>query len=235
MRILCVDTSTRQNWVGLYTDGRITDCIGYEDRQSCLVNLMPSISTLLNNAQTNLKALDGVATVIGPGAWSSLRIGMAAVKQLCLINRLPLMTINNLDLIAETVLRSPIFPMRPDYLLSAMDAQSGRVYSALYQITGKQKILVSPYAWETVDKTAERLASQTETTLIIGDAASLFREDELISCLPMMPQASSDYLRILGDMASETNPIYNHDEIASLKPLYIQPSSAEVEFNVSVT
>jgi tRNA threonylcarbamoyladenosine biosynthesis protein TsaB len=234
MKVLCVDTATRNNWVGLYVDNRITDCIGYEDRQSCLINLIPSIELLLKNAGLEISALDAVITVTGPGAWSSLRIGIATVKQLCLVNQIPLIDITTLDLIAETALRTGVAGRD---VLAVLNAQSNKVYAAQYAITNKQKSRISPYQWEDVQRLSDSIASDTTHLQILGDGADLFEpyKRESWQLKEFIPQQDSAYLNILGEIASAQKPVYKHEGILLLKPLYIQPSSAEVEFKVSVT
>jgi tRNA threonylcarbamoyladenosine biosynthesis protein TsaB len=234
MNILCVDTATRNNWVGLYQDNKITDCIGYEDRQSCLINLIPSIELLLKNAQIELPDLDGVVTVVGPGAWSSLRIGLTTVKQLCLVNQLPLTTMSSLDLIVEAARRENV---GQSHILAVMNAQSGKVYSALYRINDEHIDQTSPYLWDDVPATISNVAASVDDLQIVGDGVELFerylRRGWQTNLL--IPQNNSRYLSILGEIATQRQSTYQHEEILLLKPLYIQPSSAEVEFKVSVT
>jgi len=234
MNILCIDTSTRHNWIGLYAEGKITDCVGYEDRQSCLVNLIPSVKMILDNAQTPLAAVDAIATVTGPGAWSSLRIGAATVKQLCMVNQLPLFTITNHDLMIETLLRGNLSQR---HVLVTMDAQNKKVYSALYAIDNGQKNRVSDYQWEDSAKIADSLPPDMSDLLIAGDGAYHF-EDRLHSNWhkhDWMPQYNSAYLGILGSLAESAQTTFDREQILLFKPLYIQPSSAELEFKVSVT
>ncbi|MBZ0288138.1 MAG: tRNA (adenosine(37)-N6)-threonylcarbamoyltransferase complex dimerization subunit type 1 TsaB [Anaerolineae bacterium] len=234
MKILCIDTSTRHNWIGFYNDGKISDVIGYEDRQSCLINLMPSIKMVLDNAQTSLSAIDALATIVGPGAWSSLRIGAATVKQLSLVNQKPLYAISNNDLLAEWALQAG-FSQR--HILAAMDAQSGKAYAAQYHIQDGQKTRISDYQWADAVSIVRELPTEVDDLLIVGDGAYRFenavRHNWLLNY--DMPQADSRYLELLGRLAENAPPVYNRDEIILFKPLYIQPSSAEVEFKVSVT
>jgi tRNA threonylcarbamoyladenosine biosynthesis protein TsaB len=234
MKVLCIDTATRNNWIGLYVDNCIIGCVGYEDRQSCLINLIPSVEMLLKNAQLRLSDLDAVSTVIGPGAWSSLRIGMTTVKQLCLVNQLPLATISTLDLIVEAALQTKV---AESHILAVIEAQNGKVYSALYAINNGYKTRVSPYLWEDVQKIVAGISLDVTDLWIVGDGVPLF-EPYLRAGWKIrhfIPQHDSAYLSILGETAVAQNPPYQHDEIMLLKPLYVQPSSAEVEFNVSVT
>lgn len=234
MKILCIDTSTRHNWIGLYSDGKITDVVGYEDRQSCLINLMPSIKVVLDNAQTKLSDIDAIATIVGPGAWSGLRIGAATVKQLSLVNHKPLFAISNNDLLAEASLHTGA-PQH--HILTAMDAQSNKVYAALYHVQDGQKNRISEYQWADVDTIVNSLPADVDDLLIVGDGA--FRFENVVhrhwQLNYDMPQNDSRYLELLGRLAENSQPAYDHDAILLFKPLYIQPSSAEVEFKVSVT
>jgi tRNA threonylcarbamoyladenosine biosynthesis protein TsaB len=234
MNILCIDTSTRDNWIGLYADGKITDCTGYQDRQSCLVNLMPSIKLVLENAQTTLAKLDAIATVTGPGAWSGLRIGAATVKQLCLVNKLPLFTITNNDLIIENLLRKNV---QAKHIQAVMDAQNKKVYSALYAVENGVQSRISDYQWEEAAKISDNIPPEIDDLLITGDGAYHF-ENRLRPGWQInnsMPQQNSDYLAILALLAETAQPVYDREQVLLFKPLYIQPSSAEIEFNVSVT
>jgi tRNA threonylcarbamoyladenosine biosynthesis protein TsaB len=195
---------------------------------------MPSIKTVLDNAKITLSGVDAVATIIGPGAWSSLRIGAATVKQLCIVNKLPLFSISNNDLLAEWSLHAGF---AQQHILTAMDAQSGKVYAALYRTQAGQKTRVSDYLWADAVSIVRDLPATVDDLLIVGDGAFRF-ENAVRTHWQLnydMPQQDSRYLELLGKLAESAQSIYNHDEILLFKPLYIQPSSAEVEFKVSVT
>lgn len=234
MNILCIDTSTRDNWIGLYVDGKITDSVGYQDRQSCLVNLMPSIKLVLENAQRSLSKVDAIATIIGPGTWSSLRIGAATVKQICLVNQIPLFAISNNDLIVENILRENV---QSKHILAVMDAQNKKVYSALYAVKNGVQSRISDYQWEDAAKIGNTIPAEIEDLLITGDGAYHFDNRLRPGCQinKAMPQQDSAYLTLLASLAEAAQPVYDREQILLFKPLYIQPSSAEIEFNVSVT
>ncbi len=233
MNVLCIDTSTRSNWVALYANGEMIACAGYQDHQSCLINLMPSIELVLTNAQIPPAQLDCIAAVIGPGTWSSLRIGLATVKQLCLVNHVPLFTMNNLDLLAERALKLG----HPNYILAAMDAQNHHVYAALYQLENNRPELITPYLWENAAQIASHISLDMNDLLIVGDGAELFTPYQRPGWQTeiFIPSADNQYLAFLAGKAEVEKPMFDREAIILLKPLYIQPSSAEVEFNVRVT
>lgn len=233
MNVLCIDTSTRSNWVALYANGEMIACAGYQDRQSCLINLIPTIELVLKNAQITPAQLECIAAVIGPGTWSSLRIGLATVKQLCLVNHVPLFTMNNLDLLAERALDFN----NPHYILAAMDAQNHHVYAALYQIENNRPELITPYLWENTSQVVSRTSLDVNDLLIVGDGAVLFKPLQRPAWRTeiLIPSADNRYLAFLARKAEIEKPTFDREAIILLKPLYIQPSSAEVEFKVRVT
>jgi tRNA threonylcarbamoyladenosine biosynthesis protein TsaB len=232
MKILIIDTSTRRNWVALFEDERMLGCLHFEDQQSCLINLVPGIQHVLTNAGTNLQAIDCIGTVIGPGAWSSLRIGLATVKQLCLTNHLPLMRMTSSQVIAEYA--NLIGITRPT-LLTVMDAGGGKVYSAHFQREAGSYIQIKADAWQTAESTAQELASAPDVA-IIGDGAGQFEPFHQPGWerIVQQPQADSRYLGSIASRARDETH-FDADAIRLLKPLYVQLSSAELDFNLQVT
>jgi tRNA threonylcarbamoyl adenosine modification protein YeaZ len=178
--------------------------------------------------------VDVIATITGPGAWSSLRIGAATVKQLCLVNQIPLFAVSNNDVIVENLLRKNV---QSKHILAVMDAQNKKVYSALYAVENGVQSRISDYQWEDAATIGDTIPAEIESLLITGDGAYHF-ENRLHPGWQInntMPQHDSAYLAILASLAEAAQPVFDRDRILLFKPLYIQQSSAEIEFNVSVT
>lgn len=87
---------------------------------------------------------DAVVVSIGPGMFTSLRIGLSLAKSLTYVYDLPLVTVNTLDIIGVplSLLRSPV--------LAAINAYHRELYVALYQdgvrITGYELMEVKKAA-----------------------------------------------------------------------------------------
>jgi tRNA threonylcarbamoyladenosine biosynthesis protein TsaB len=232
MKQLIIDTSTRRNWVALFDDDHLSGCLSYEDRQSCLINLAPSIQQVLANSAAELRTVGCISAVMGPGAWSSLRIGLATVKQLCLTNQIPLFTISNSQVIADYA--SLIGCAQPT-LLTAIDAGGGKIYSAVYHLQGNNYQAVQADAWQTAAEALRGIDPAAEVA-IMGDGASQFEELRPAHwrMIHEYPQADSRYLAQIARQAAD-HTTFEPDLIRRLKPLYVQPSSAELEFKVQVT
>ncbi len=234
MKHLIVDTSTRQNWIALFEDDQPCGCLHFEDKQSCLINLTPGIRQLLDNAGWNIQQIDRCSTVIGPGAWSSLRIGLATVKLLCITNRIALTTLTSSEIVAGYAY---LMGVTSPTLLTVLDAGGGKVYSAVFAWHQEDYQLVGADAWETPSAAALRADDVSDLT-IIGNGAQLLEPYKQTGwqIICQQPQADSRYLRYIAQCTLKNGPIiYDHEAVLSLKPLYIQPSSAEIEFKVQVT
>jgi tRNA threonylcarbamoyladenosine biosynthesis protein TsaB len=77
--LLAVDTSTQ--WIGLallHDDLILSETI-WQTRSHHSVELAPAIDQLMKRSGVQMKELEVLAVASGPGSFTSLRIGMAAV------------------------------------------------------------------------------------------------------------------------------------------------------------
>jgi len=105
MLVLAVDTSGRKGSVALCRG----DAGSFEVVQltpleggTYSAQLMPTISSLLQQKGFGKKDVDGFVVVSGPGSFTGLRVGLATVKGLCEILRKPLATVSMLEAVAVT-------------------------------------------------------------------------------------------------------------------------------------
>lgn len=98
LKFLIIDTS-QENFTGvyLYIDGKIFSKSSNEERGH-IKNLMPLIRDILEDNNFQIKDLDFISIVEGPGSWTGLRIGFSTAKVLCMVNNLKLVVINNFDI-----------------------------------------------------------------------------------------------------------------------------------------
>ena len=96
--------------------------------------LLPWIEDLLAEAGLTLSSLDAIAVDVGPGAFTGVRLGVAAVQGLAISVNLPVLSVCSLDAIAAQLSISPGFiKSHPDQFVIAADARMGEVYWARYQ------------------------------------------------------------------------------------------------------
>jgi tRNA threonylcarbamoyladenosine biosynthesis protein TsaB len=96
--------------------------------------LLPWVEELLQDSKIAMTDLDAIAIGIGPGAFTGVRLGVAAVQGLALAANLPVIPIASLDAIALQLLSSPSFQkVRLSQFVVAVDARMDEIYWAKYQ------------------------------------------------------------------------------------------------------
>ncbi len=101
--------------------------------------LLPWVEELLSEASIELSALDAIAIGVGPGAFTGVRLGVAAVQGLAIAARLPVLPVASLDAIASQLILTPAFiASGAQSFVIAVDARMDEVYWAAYQASRNQ-------------------------------------------------------------------------------------------------
>jgi tRNA threonylcarbamoyladenosine biosynthesis protein TsaB len=89
--------------------------------------LVPQISALLEKHRFNKKDISAFAVVSGPGSFTGLRVGLAAVKALAEVLQKPIAAVSMLEAIAGSAGDS-------GRVIAALDAGRGEVYVGKYEV-----------------------------------------------------------------------------------------------------
>lgn len=124
MNYLAIDTSANELLVLLRFSGQTF----FVRRDDCKTGhaafLMEEIDNLLQQAKTDISALDFIACVVGPGSFTGIRIGVATVKALCFAYGKPALKLTSFDLLAYTALG--------EKKLCLVDAMHGNYYAQTF-------------------------------------------------------------------------------------------------------
>lgn len=211
--LLVVDTSTSQIGLGLFNDGQMLSEMTWRGPQRHTVELSPALSGLLSRSGVSMDMVDALGVAIGPGSFTSLRVGLSLVKGIALARDIPLIGINTLDILAQA---QPI----SDLPLAAV-IQAGRNKLAVGWYENIEGRWVSKGAAEVM--TAEALASFIETeTLICGELSSeerktLTRDSIYVAPVSLCVRRPS----ILAELASARLQNNDLDDPTSLAPIYL--------------
>jgi tRNA threonylcarbamoyl adenosine modification protein YeaZ len=124
--ILAFDTATNGASIALLVNGNVTTrAIG---QTSQAAQLIPMIDELLNEANVDYNDLAAIVTTIGPGSFTGVRIGLAALHGFVLVNHTPVKTITTLEAMTWQVTSAHEF-----YI--ALRAGKGEVYAQKFHGT----------------------------------------------------------------------------------------------------
>ena len=98
--ILAIDTSTQWMGLALYDGSQILYEKVWRTNRRHTVELVPSIKNIFTETGLEMSALTAIAVALGPGSFTSMRIGLAVAKGLSLSLHIPVIGIPSLDISA---------------------------------------------------------------------------------------------------------------------------------------
>jgi len=128
--ILHIDTAMESAFVCVSSNGVYVDVMYNHVQKDHAAFLHPAIEELIKRNHLSFSDLSAIAVTKGPGSYTGIRVGMAAAKGLAFALQKPLITINNLELLAKEVLLN--FPEDNILICPMIDARRMEVFTALY-------------------------------------------------------------------------------------------------------
>lgn len=189
--------------------------------------LMPAVDECLAAAQAVIKDIDLFVTVIGPGSFTGLRIGLATVKGFAAVAGRPVAAVGSLELIAAAARSGSAFAV------PLIDARRGEVYTAMYDISGDLPVeILPPFASAPGSLAARIMEAGPEGSLFVcGSGMNSYRA-ELEASFPAgtlfsTPEWVSPSAALAAALSLERDAV-PYEELSALEPLYVRPPDAKV-------
>jgi tRNA threonylcarbamoyladenosine biosynthesis protein TsaB len=163
MLLLVVDTSGRNGSVALaaYAEqtraGDIIECVPLTGG-TFSAELVPRIAALLLKHGIGIREVDGLTVVSGPGSFTGLRIGLAALKALGEVMGKPIAAVSLLEALAAT-------GGVEGKVLTTIDAGREESYAGKYEVHGVHAKLIA----ESLLTHSELFAAAAGSTLVTSD------------------------------------------------------------------
>jgi tRNA threonylcarbamoyladenosine biosynthesis protein TsaB len=141
--ILNIDTAIESASVCLGKDGKELRFAINKNQKDHAAWLHPAIQQMFVDVALEMTDLDAVAVTIGPGSYTGLRVSLSAAKGFCYALKIPLISINTLELMALSM------KDEVDLICPVIDARRMEVFMALY--TKEMHELIKPCA-KIIDK-----------------------------------------------------------------------------------
>jgi len=223
MNILVMDTSTSYLSLAVARDEEV---IAYrnENLGREMSNLIvPRISRILKQAGLEHAQIDGYITGLGPGSFTSLRVGLSTVKGLAFTGDKPVVGIPSLDAIARSVKRFD----HPVCVVA--DAKRSLVYTGCYTVSPDELTRTSEYSLTDINVFLDQLR---EPAVFIGDGVAVYEKEikksKKVAELITDPKHVFPQARYLIKEGVRLFKSGKAGSIASLVPLYLYREDCQV-------
>lgn len=217
--IISVDTSTPQIGVALYDGARVLAEHLWVSKARHTVELAPMVEKMLQQTGVPLSQVAAVGVALGPGSFTSLRVGLAFAKGLAMSRGLPLVGIPSLDILAAPVALANL------PLACVLSAGRGRLALGWYR--------ASENGWQAegsqIVTTAETVAAEVASpTLLTGELTAaerrvLSKNEQLQLTSPALATRRPG---ILAELAWRRWQAGESDPLAALAPIYLHIGEA---------
>lgn len=164
--ILALDTTTRGGSVAVTRDHELLALVAGDASRSHSERLPAELAEALAQAGLQRGRIDLLAVATGPGAFTGLRIGLAAMQGLAMTLGRPVIGISALDALAEEAAGAGVSLVAP-----WMDAQRGDVFATLLNLATGQTLEPPLAAHPAVVLDGWRAHLAGRPAVFIGDAA----------------------------------------------------------------
>ena len=181
MRLLVCDTSDKNCSCGIFEDGRE---ICYElsfEAKTHSETFMPLVHSVMIKAGMKHEDLDGYAVTVGPGSFTGIRIGLAAVKGMALAADKKVIAVSSTEALARSCENATMTPKNETLIVPAFDARNNRVFAqAAEDDTLKALIPESAYDADElvaqIEKIPEVIYSKVRQIIVVGSGAVVMKK-----------------------------------------------------------
>jgi tRNA threonylcarbamoyladenosine biosynthesis protein TsaB len=220
--VLGIETSGASTGLALVTSGRVV--AEAVEKSNCGHNeiLMPLLDRLLRNVGVSTNDLTGIGVDVGPGMFTSLRVGTSTAKGLAVAHRIPVLGLGSLWGLARSA--------RPalDGVLAVMDARKQQVYAALY-LAGRPAIPPSVMSPEELVSNVNSVLRNRGTIAVAGNGVGVCTDQFAAAGIGLdLTGIEVPLPSIVAHEADERIAQGLADELETIEPLYLRRTDAEL-------
>lgn len=227
MKVLGIDSSAKSASVAITESGKVVSSFYINTGLTHSQTLMPMVENALNCADIGINDIDLLAVNKGPGSFTGIRIGVAAIKGIADVIKKPCIGISTLESIAYNLIDFNCI------VCSVMDARCNQVYVALFDITDGKITRICEDMAISIDLLKNMLTKYKKIKFFVGDGAQI--------CYNALGK-DDENIKIVGDSLLYQNAVsvchaaesYDSDVYCSgdlLNPEYLRLPQAQRELN----
>ena len=228
MNILAVDTSATSASVCVAQENKIIGEFSINTSLTHSQTLVPMIEQVSEKTGISLDNIDAIAVNAGPGSFTGVRIGVAAVKGIAFSRNIPCVSVSTLESMAYNMLDSECI------VCAVMDARCSQVYNALFKVSnGKVERLIEDRALSLADLKLD-LQKFSEKIILVGDGAEITFNYLENSLQNVFLASVNNRIQKASSIACVAFEKIKNDETISaseLMPVYLRLPQAQRELN----
>ena len=180
MKILVCDTSNSTCCAGVYEDGREVAYKLSLEKKTHSETFMPLVHEVMEQAGITHAELDAYAVTVGPGSFTGVRIGLAAVKAMALAAGKGCIPVSSTEALARSVDNVTAARKEDTLIVPAFDARNNRVFAQAME-DDTAKTLVAENAYDADDlvkkilQIPELIYGARSQILVVGDGADTMK------------------------------------------------------------
>ena len=181
MKLLVCDTSNSNCSAGVFEDGKeICYELSFETKTHS-ETFMPLVHSVMAKAGVKHEDLDGYAVTVGPGSFTGIRIGVAAVKGMALAAGKKCIAVSSTEALARSCENATMTPKNETLIVPTIDARNNRVFAqAAEDDTLKALIPEDGYdadaLAEKISKIPEVIYGKRRQILVVGSGATVMKK-----------------------------------------------------------
>ncbi|MFA5144588.1 MAG: tRNA (adenosine(37)-N6)-threonylcarbamoyltransferase complex dimerization subunit type 1 TsaB [Candidatus Omnitrophota bacterium] len=227
MKILGIDTTTKFLCIGIYDDAGIPRGpkiyeYNLEVSRGLSVLLAQTIKRILDALRWRVSDIDYFACGLGPGSFTGIRLGLAAIKGLSWPVNKPVIGIPTLDILARNAAGVD------KLVIPAIDAKRNLIYCSVYKNKDGMARRLKPYMLLSPE---EFLKCAKPGSIILGDAVGLYKED-ILRNIKGAGILDKDHwypkARHIIELSLERIKERQFDSPLDIKPIYLYPKECQI-------
>ena len=227
MNILSMDTSTKTFSLAVSSNEKILSFKHIKLKKVLSQSIMPAIDDILKKSKLKVSQLDGFAVGLGPGSFTSLRVGLSTIKGLSYATQKPVVGISSLEVIASGL------EAHDQTICVLCDAKRNLVYSNFYQYQNNSLKPIKKYMLTDLKNILKFIK---EDVYFVGDGLFLYEQEikkwGKVKKLKISFAKESQYYpkaRNLAKLALKRFKANKLDKVESLVPMYLYPEDCQVQ------
>lgn len=222
MKILAFDTATMETTCALVEDEKVVAEASVNSMASHSEGLINMIENMLDRAVWAMEDLDLIATGVGPGSFTGLRISVVLAKVFARSLNIPVVGVSTLKALAREVATDGV-------VIPLFDARRERVYAGVFEKKGGELLRLKK---DDAYPVASMIEEAPKGAVLIGDGLKKYREafsarEDFILYPDHLSRVSAAAIALEGAAQYETEGPSNP---YALEPNYLRPTQAMREY-----